>query len=777
MRFPGNKKINIGNHGFFSSILLGITFGLSVYSYWLVDIFPLTSPKIVVFLIFAGLIGTFGYFALLDLWIIPCFAKFQRIERRKSILWGILIGLVVMFAGTSAWTSPTRYINFLLPNQNLEITVPLSKDGNTPDVSILWMTTSLGDVSYDSMRFEGWERDRNHLVLNKSVENSIHWQGKTGNEAMILFRKSPAGGPVTISWNGETEVINLNSPVIGTYQYKYRFGVPFYASVAVVWLIVLVNFIVIGVALCALFFIKKSVLAENIKRSVTVVSASGQQQKPSVEIAVIALFIFLAFLLRAFNLENLYPYADEYIHLLAAKALLAGASLGAVYERSLFIVTLPVVVSYSLFGESLWAARLPGVIFSALGIIPLYLITRKINRQVAILSCLLFATSPYVIAFSRNVREYAYTPFYFYWVVYFMMLFLQGFPSGFVFFRDWKKLQWRYLALTPLLLLSILYVLVFDRLSTFKLILIAFGIFALFLFAKFDLRNWGNRIVIVLMPMTVLVAMGRNIRWFLKLPEITMRSLEYFFLNPPQQWYFERLVVVPVLVLLAGFYFAFLVRRTTFIPALFCILYAGYMFFFIFAFKGTGFNLHPRFVLAAQIWFIPILAMGMYMTWELLRSLFCGRKTLLLLSTCILLLATVNVRQILLPTFFRGELMPVTNLVHDDLGAADEYIRGHLNENEVLIGSLYAEYAEWQGKLAFERIYNYSDGILRKNKDGYSYIASIIEQYPAGWIVIDEQRMDYVPLSLPKGQTVIHGKTVDYMGKFLSQYIWHWSVK
>ena len=256
-----------------------------------------------------------------------------------------------------------------------------------------------------------------------------------------------------------------------------------------------------------------------------------------------------------------------------------------------------------------------------------------------------------------------------------------------------------------------------------------------------------------------------------------LRSLEYFFLNPPQQWYFDRVVALPVLVFLIGVWFIFLLRRITFVPFLLLVLYVVYILFFMFFFKRTGFNVHPRFLLSAHIWFMPILAMGMYTVWAFLRSFFNGRKSFVLLSACLLVLPALNPRQIFLPTFFQGELMPVTDLVHDDMNKANNYLIGQVNEDEVLIGGMYANYVQWQGEPAFAQIYFYSNEILRDNIDGFSYIASIIEQHPAGWIVIDEQRLDYVPPSLPRTQTIIHGKTVEYVGKFITQHIWRWRVK
>ena len=61
---------------------------------------------------------------------------------------------------------------------------------------------------------------------------------------------------------------------------------------------------------------------------------------------------------------------------------------------------------------------------NALAVLPLYLLTRKMNRPVATLSVLLYATSPWIITFARIVREYAIYPFIYYWVTYGMIVFL-----------------------------------------------------------------------------------------------------------------------------------------------------------------------------------------------------------------------------------------------------------------------------------------------------------------------------------------------------------------
>jgi hypothetical protein len=122
--------------------------------------------------------------------------------------------------------------------------------------------------------------------------------------------------------------------------------------------------------------------------------------------------------------------------------------------------------------------------------------------------------------------------------------------------------------------------------------------------------------------------------------------------------------------------------------------------------------------------------------------------------------------------------MPITELVHDDLGMVNAYLLDHAEKDDVLIGSHYVNYVEWQGKPEFAQMYLYSISELsRSDEDGYFYIAGIIEEHPSGWIILDEQALDFAPPSLPMDSVVVRGKTVEYAGKFITQHVWHWGVK
>jgi hypothetical protein len=179
----------------------------------------------------------------------------------------------------------------------------------------------------------------------------------------------------------------------------------------------------------------------------------NQQQKQKLR-SLLSRFNFTD-ILQVFNLKNLYPYADEYTHLLAAKELLAGASQRCLSARS-FVVTCQ--WSHLIrFLVRVYGLRACRVLFNVLGIVPLF-DHPQINRQIAIFSCLCLQPAPTLFLFP-NIQEYAYYPLYFYGVVYFMV-FSGTFPVS-LCFQDWKTAMEAF-ALLLLLLLPILHVLFFD---------------------------------------------------------------------------------------------------------------------------------------------------------------------------------------------------------------------------------------------------------------------------------------------------------------------------
>ncbi|MGA7192551.1 MAG: glycosyltransferase family 39 protein [Anaerolineales bacterium] len=786
--FPSWRIPSIRNNRIYISLLLGIAFGivfgLSVYSYWLIDIISSTSKRTILYTILIALGGAAGYFFILDLWVIPRLLEMQRSPRWKLIGCSILTAVLLMFAGTSAWRSSSRYITFFLPTQSLKITVSSPKDISNSGVNIWGVETSIGNVPYNAMNYQGWKRNEYQLDLIDSSKNSLEWTGVTGGQAQIFLNVPSQTGWVIFSWNGNSQTINFSSAINGKLSYTEHFIVPFYASRAMVLLLVFLNFIVVCCAINLLIWEKRIAIQNYLHRSTLTLSYRtsyesaetnhAKEGKPIAFLGWIAAMgiVVIAFLLRAFNLESLPPYTDEYAHLIAAKAIVLGAPLNAVYQRSLYMVTLPVAFFFRVFGVELWTARLTGVLFNVLAIIPLYLITKKINRQVAILSCILYATSPWIIAVSRNVREYAYYPFYFYWIIYGMVLFIERFPDHFVLGNFKKTFDPKTAFLGIALALPPIYSIIVDPDSTFKVILIAYIVGGLFLLAKFDLKSKINLWFLAVLGIGLIVggevyltSQQGSVALY---PVFNSDPLRFFFFNPEQQWYFNRLTIIPALLSIGAIVISLLSYQSNFIPSFLISLYFAGLSFFVFFFRRT---IHPRYIFNLQFWYILPIAIGLYSIWALLQAVLPRIGVIKLLVTFIAAVLFFNAVQVLLPTFYnRYGYMPITGEYHDEVRPVYSFMLDKVEKSDVLISTIYGSYVRWIGMPKFETLYSYEPEKSQK------YVYSIIKQNKTGWIVLDTRRSS-PGRPLPRETISIEGKEVEYIGEFADQYLWMWKTE
>jgi hypothetical protein len=601
----------------------------------------------------------------------------------------------------------------------------------------------------------------------------------------LVFRKSPLGGTINVAWNGVSETINLFSETDQKYSYIHQFRVPFYAGRNWAFLLIVVDFTVLSCAIYLLAFAKRKLIFDYLTQSIATLSFAlsdkmeGRVERRDTkkydvpEWMVVTGIMAVAMLLRSFNLENLYPYADEYAHLIAAKSLLHGAPMNEVYQRSLFMVTLPVALSFRLLGTSLASARMVGVLFNVLAIVPLYGITKKISRPVAVLSCLLYATNPWIISVSRNAREYAYHAFYFYWVIYGMVLFLERFPDRFVIAKDWRRIYRPQVGLLSVaLLFPLLYCLLIDPFSTSKLILFAYGVFYLFILMKFDLSNKANLAALLVVSSCIAISIlirisGPGAVPFL--PKFNGLSFGYFFSNPKQQWYFDRLVIIPVFGLTSAVMISLWSSKKNFIPLFFLSLFLVYMLFFAFFFDRY---LKPRYVVVVEYWYIVPTAIGLYALWILLKSLFLGSNRFMLLAVVTILISTINIPQILLPTLYKSQgYMPITEEYHYGLEPVHSFLLKKVGEDDVLISTIYSNYVRWKSTPTFAKNYSYN----YKDKNAKKYIISIIKQHDTGWLVVDDFRYRRAS-PFPRNTIDIGNKRLEYVGAFADEYVWKWSI-
>jgi hypothetical protein len=510
------------------------------------------------------------------------------------------------------------------------------------------------------------------------------------------------------------------------------------------------------------------------EKRVNVVKAIGQSfarttsQWNALDGVLLFSAIILALLLRVFNLANLFPAVDEYYQLIAAKQVVMGAALSSVYQRSLWVVTLPVSLAMRIFGYELWAARLVGVLFNVLAILPLYFLTRKINRPIAVLSCLLYATSPWIITFARVVREYAYYPFYFYLIIYGMVLFIEGIPDGFVLRRDWKIFFKPGMGLPGLaLIFPPIYGLYVDTLSTFRLVLIAYFVFGIFIFLRFNLRDRLNLLVLMLISGGILIGgyklFERQHGLVSQVPVFNPFPIEYFFPNPQQQWYFNRLVIIPVIGLLSVILLCFLIRRANFIPLFLLTLYGSFLGIFIF-FSKTFY--HTRHLSTTELWYILLVAIGLYVVWRLLYALFSLKSSVLkILLMVFLSVSILNPQQILLPVVSNNPNMPISEDYYHDMSQVHAFMLNHTEGGDVLISTIYGLYATWEGEPKFQMMYRITSQTPKSD------VFSIVDQNQSGWIVIDQIRLDQASM---KVKDFSGRDQIEYMGLFGDQYVWHW---
>jgi hypothetical protein len=741
------------------AIISGIGLGIFIHGYWLIDLFPIESRRLYYSTIAAGILGMVAYF-LLFRWTVSVLSNLSRLRKAGLVGSSILIGVFLFFTATDRWQQPAQYVTMLLPTHSLEILIP---SGQEPGgVSVIWFTTSLGEVSYNDVDYKGWNREDDRLVLMDSTDNSIRWTGKTGENVQMVFQSSIPDVDVIVAWDGRDETLTLPKD---NFAYQRSFDVPHYASRVAVILLGIFNFSILSLPLCLVVWKKRFDLVQVLNKEF----AGKPFQFGRLDVALLVGAILVAILLRVPNLENLYPAVDEYSHLNAAKEITRGAPLNSVYSRSLWVVTIPVSLAFRIFGYEIWAAKLAGILFNVLAIVPLYLIAVKINRPVAVLSILLYAISPWIIALARIAREYAYYPFYYYWIVYAMILFLEGIRDRFRIGRDWKTLFIPAQMLLGIgLAFSAFYAVYFDKLSTIKLILIAYIILCLFVFSRMDLKNRNNLYAIIVVTGSALTGAYRWFGHYVNSVGFDPSPIYYFFPNPLQQWYYDRVAMIPALGLIGAIIVSFFVWRMNFIPLFLASLFAGFLGAFVIT--STEY-ITPRHLSAAHLWYIILIAIGLYLFWVCLQIfLFPMGRAIKYSMVLILGVLVFNGQQVLLPLASRGPYMPITEIYHPEMGPLNEYMLANARREDILISSkVYPRYLTWMDAPEFQDIY-----LVRADTQDES-IFLLVELHDSGWIVLEKIWLE--DFAFAPFESLSNNETIEYVGIYGDQYVWRWGVK
>jgi hypothetical protein len=482
----------------------------------------------------------------------------------------------------------------------------------------------------------------------------------------------------------------------------------------------------------------------------------------------------IGLVLRLWYLDALPPATDETFHLVTAKEIFQGLPLNQVsYQRSLYTVTLPVVISFKVFGMSLWSARFAGVLVNILSLFPLYLLGRKINKPVALIAAGLFVFSPWMISISRNVREYAYYAFFFYLTAYLMLKAYESIPdqldstSNIRTLFTWKNIFYR------VILYSILYfVVVIDQLSTFKTILILFPVFGLLSLKKADWRRPANFLPVlflflieegIFLGMLLLSAGGETIQINRQFNE---RFLYLFFDHPPQQWYYNRPLIAFSLLTLAILATYFWDRKKFILPFIVLTYTASHFAFALFKFGAD----RTRYAINNEFWHILLMAVGLFLLLFIVEKFIKNKYKYL--AWLVVLLYFWNIPQsFVASTYIAPGTHPITAENHVDIAPAYYFIKNNIREDEVLVTTTYIyRYSQWSGGIRTNNVIYYT----YDEKDSEKVIFDAIETHPCGMIALDYPRGLLYARPVPLVSFSHAGKQVDFMGWFGGVYILRW---
>ena len=478
--------------------------------------------------------------------------------------------------------------------------------------------------------------------------------------------------------------------------------------------------------------------------------------------------------LRLYNLGGFPPYIDEYIHTHTAIALMDGESVE--YGRAFLTVSLPVFISYRIFGISLWASRLPMVIINMLAIFPLYALGKRINRGVGYISVVLFVISPWMIAVSRTVRDYAVVPVFFYLAAVLLIDLL-----------DWDGLSIkRYLCMHKYRLVVVALILgysIFDRLSILKIILALYGIFGTLVILK-TFKRKPSRWLKIAIPISgvalILLMIARNDRFvhsFIEHGSIVIKQAPTYWNSlvdsNVRQWYFIKEIGYGILLI--GVFFAIRAIFSRYSKHdyryLFCFMvFAANLVYLTYLLVDKRIPERPRYGALLEYWYVIVVAVVLFVFINIVRQVPSRRLSIFLVLTISGLFINYPAIHELL-SYRGGETFEITGENHYIVEPAYKYLVERLTEKDVLLSDIIENYDEISGRRFHALDYfSYFNLVLEKDFTPLE----IIEQYPRGWIAVVS------PIGRPAFSTMqfsdfVHdGKYIDSIGFIGEIYLWHW---
>ena len=485
---------------------------------------------------------------------------------------------------------------------------------------------------------------------------------------------------------------------------------------------------------------------------------------------ILVLSIIAGAILRIVNLD--FPlYVDEYPLTHAAIQMLDGVQ--PTYTRALYLIALPVSISFKAFGISTWAARFPMVLLNLIAIIPLYFLGKRIHKFVGVFGVLLYATNPWVISVSKNIREYTIVPVFFFStaLIFQDLLEIENLNIKQYFLRN----KWRILILLLILGYSI-----YDFKSVVKVNFVNYAVFGILIIYKLWKRISSSKLKLIFAGFGIICFLALLL--YINIPQNYINDFvknigtQYWFSlvnNPDRQWYFivpsiGYLIIVAVLMLALFSFGKFQTKQDeniSYIVLAFLALLA-YLVFFL---NKDAYLGMVRYGVLLEYWYVLIAALFFYLLYCLLKTFFREKYLGNLVLALLFFGLFVNYPSLSRIVHFKGGLSEITRETHMIVEPAYQFLIPLVKNNDVILTTFLYQYDELhQNKFKEIKILPYNDFINNKSVE----LQTILQSNPSGWIVLPDNKTFNIPYS----DFYIENVTVDYLGDFGDLNIWHWFI-
>ena len=200
---------NVSDHPLISifSSLSGLCLSVLIYVYHFQ--IPLLSESRILMCVLIALVTA----TLVDLFLskitLPTFRSKSRGLRAAILAVTILVS--VLLSCSLTFTIPHIYP--LYPEHTLSVNIdlrdlPADMDG----LSFSHLQLAFRDVSYSELDLQGkYQVNEDDIFFPAGQSAGFTWQGVTGEEAAIYFQSTTASFPITITWDGQIQIVDLAS--------------------------------------------------------------------------------------------------------------------------------------------------------------------------------------------------------------------------------------------------------------------------------------------------------------------------------------------------------------------------------------------------------------------------------------------------------------------------------------------------------------------------------------------------------------------------------------